>query len=238
MSDAALPRRMRDRDRLAVAGASDLRAFARAGRHTGRVRVMKRGILIFCTATVSLGAIIIFFDPFSRIGNFSLGGVGIHGTQITIDTPRLTGKRKNGLPYEVRAAQGIQDIRTPDVVELVQLDAKVEMRPSSWVNLTAGHGLYNSAKDELQLSGPVRIRSDVGYDMKTQSARVEFRSGLMQASEPVKVMLKAAGSIDADGMRILESGQQVVFEGNVHSVILPEEEQRAEAAGLQKGTTQ
>jgi lipopolysaccharide export system protein LptC len=237
MSDAALPRRSSGRDRLGVAGGRDPRAIARAGRHTGRVRFLKRGILVFCTATVGLGTIIIFFDPFRRIGNFSLGGVGIQGTRITLDTPRLTGKRKNGLPYEVRAAQGIQDIKTPDIVELVRLDAKVEMRPNSWVNLTAEHGLYNSAKDELQLSGPVRIRGDAGYDMKTQSARVEFRSGLMQASEPVKVTLKA-GSIEADEMRILESGQQVVFEGNVHSVMLPEEEKHAEAAGLEKGVTQ
>jgi lipopolysaccharide export system protein LptC len=237
MSDAALPRRSRDRDRLTVAGAQDLRAFSRAGRHSGRVRVLKRGILIFCTMTIGLGAIVIFFDPFSRIGNFSLGGVGIQGTRVTLDTPRLTGKRKNGLPYEVRAAQGIQDIKTPDIVELVALDAKVEMIPNSWVKLTAGHGLYNSAKDELQLSGLVRIRADAGYDMKTQSARVEFKSGLMQASEAVKVTLKA-GSIEADGMQILESGQQVVFEGNVHSVMVPEEEQRAETARLQKGTAQ
>jgi lipopolysaccharide export system protein LptC len=237
MSDAALPRRSRDRARLAVAGAHDLRAFARAGRHSGRVRVLKRGILVFCTVTVGLGAVIIFFDPFSRMGNFSLGGVGIKGTRITLETPRLTGKRKNGLPYEVRAAQGIQDLKTPDIVELVRLDAKVEMMPNSWVKLTAEHGLYNSAKDELQLSGPVRIRADAGYDMKTQSARVEFKSGLMQATEAVKVTLKA-GSVEADAMQILETGQQVVFEGNVHSVMLPLDEQQAETAGLQKGIPQ
>jgi lipopolysaccharide export system protein LptC len=235
MSDA-VPRRNRDRDRLAVAGGHDLRAFANAGRHTGRVRFLRRGIVIFCSVTVGLGVIIAAFDPFSRLKNFSIGGVGLHGTKITIETPRLTGKRKNGLPYEVRAAQGIQDITAPDIVELVRLDAKVEMTPRSWVNLTAEQGVYNSARDELQLTGLVRIRSDAGYDMKTQSARMEFKSGLMQTSDPVKVVLKA-GSVDADQMQIIDNGQQVVFEGNVHSIMLPQE-QVADAAGTPKGSPQ
>jgi hypothetical protein len=59
----------------------------------------------------------------------------------------------------------------------------------------------------------------------------------MQATEAVKVTLKA-GSVEADGMQILETGQQVVFEGNVHSVMLPLDEQQAETAGLQKGIPQ
>jgi lipopolysaccharide export system protein LptC len=235
MSDA-VPHRIRDRDRLAVAGAHDLRAFARAGRHTGRVRFLRRGILIFCSVTVGLGAIIMLFDPFSRLAHLSIGGVGMHGTKITIDTPRLAGKRTNGLPYEVRAAQGIQDVMTPDIVELVQLAATAQMTASLWVNVTANQGVYNSAKDELQLTGLVRIRSDAGYDMKTQSVQMELKTGLMKATEAVKVELKA-GSVDADQMRIMDSGQQVVFEGNVHSVMLPDGE-RSEAVGMLGGPRQ
>jgi lipopolysaccharide export system protein LptC len=236
MSDAALPRRTRDRDRLGVAGVPDERAFVRAGRHTGRVRLFKRGILIFCGVTVSLGAVIILFDPLGRLASLSIGGVGLQGTKITIETPRLTGKRRNGMPYEVRAAQGIQDMLRPEIIEFVRLDAKAQMTASAWVNLTANSGIYNSAKDELHLDGLVRIRSDAGYDMKTQSALMELKTGLMKTTEPVKVELKA-GSVDADQMQILDNGQQVVFEGNVHSVILPEE-QVAEAAALHKGATQ
>jgi lipopolysaccharide export system protein LptC len=236
MSDAVLPRRNLDRGRLTVAGGPDMAAFASAGRHTGRVRFLRRGILIFCAVTVILGAVVIFFDPFRRLAHLSIGGVGLQGTKITIDTPRLTGKRRNGMPYEVRAAQGIQDMTAPDIVELVRLDAKAQMTASAWVNLTANQGIYNSAKDEVHLSGLVRIRSDAGYDMKTQSATMELKTGLMKTTEPVKVVLKA-GSVDADQMQIIDNGQQVVFEGNVHSVILTEE-QHADAAGRQKAVPQ
>jgi lipopolysaccharide export system protein LptC len=236
MSEAAITRRPRDRDRLGVAGERDMRAFASAGRHTGRVRFLRRGILIFCSVTVTLGVVIAFFDPFSRLAHLSIGGVGLQGSKITIDTPRLSGKRRNGMPYEVRAAQGIQDMLAPEIVELVRLDAKAQMTASAWVNLTANRGLYNSAKDELQLTGLVRIRSDAGYDMKTQSALMELKTGLMKTTEPVTVVLKA-GSVEADEMQIIDSGQQVVFEGHVHSVMLPQE-QRAEEAALQKSATQ
>jgi lipopolysaccharide export system protein LptC len=236
MSDAVLTRRNRDRGRLGVAGERNLRAFASAGRHSGRVRFLRRGIIIFCSVTVGLGVVIVFFDPFSRLAHLSIGGVGLQGTKITIDTPRLTGKRRNGMPYEVRAAQGMQDMMAPDIVELVRLDAKAQMTASAWVNLTADRGVYNSAKDELHLTGFVRIRSDAGYDMKTQSALMELKTGLMKTTEPVKVVLKS-GSVAADQMQIVDNGQQVVFEGNVHSVLLPEE-QHAEAASLAKGATQ
>jgi lipopolysaccharide export system protein LptC len=236
MSDAALTRRPRDRDRLSVAGGHDLRAFASAGRHTGRVRLLRRAIIIFCSVTVGLGTIIIFFDPFSRLAHLSIGGVGLQGTKITIDTPRLTGKRRNGMPYEVRAAQGMQDMLKPEIVELVRLDAKAQMTENAWVKLSANQGIYNSAKDELSLTGLVRIRSDAGYDMQTQSALMELKTGLMKTTEPVKVVLNA-GSVEADQMQIVDSGQQVVFEGNVHSVILPEE-QAAETASLQNGVPQ
>ena len=236
MSDAALPRRRSARDRLTVAGGPDMAAFVSAGRHSGRVRLLRRAIIIFCSVTVTLGAIVIFFDPFSRLAHLSIGGVGLHGTKITIDTPRLTGKRRNGMPYEVRAAQGIQDMTAPDIVELVQIDAKAQMTASAWVNLTANQGIYNSAKDEVSLTGQVRIRSDAGYEMKTQAAMMELKTGLMKTTEPVKVVLKAA-SVDADQMQIVDSGQQVVFVGNVHSGMVPQE-QVAEEAALHKGVAQ
>ena len=236
MSDAALTRRAHDRDRLTVAGQHDLRAFASAGRHTSRVRLLRRAIVIFCSVTVGLGSIVIFFDPFSRLAHLSIGGVGLNGTKITIDTPRLTGKRRNGMPYEVRAAQGMQDMLTPEIIELDRLAAKAQMTARAWVNLTANHGIYNSAKDEVQLNGLVRIRSDAGYEVTTQAAMMEFKTGLMKTTEPVKVVLKA-GSVEADQMQIVDSGQQVVFEGNVHSVMLLEA-QVAETAALHKGLAQ
>jgi lipopolysaccharide export system protein LptC len=234
MTDA-VTRRNRDRDRLAVAGASDGAAFAYAGRHTGRVRVLRRGILIFCSVTVLLGAVIAIFDPFSRLKNISLGGVGLQGTKISIESPRLAGHRKDGLPYEVRAAKGIQDITKPDVIELVRLDAKVGMSPTTSIRVTANQGIYDSAKDEMQLTGLVRIRSDAGYDMKTESALIELKSGVLTSKEPVRVLLKA-GSIDADTMQVIESGH-VVFEGNIRSIMVPED-QRTETVGMLKGTAQ
>jgi hypothetical protein len=59
---------------------------------------------------------------------------------------------------------------------------------------------------------------------------MELKTGLVKTTEPVKVVLKA-GSVEADQMRIIDNGQQVVFEGNVHSVMLPDEE-RSEAVGM------
>ena len=73
------------------------------------------------------------------IGGFRLPGeIGklvIKGTKITMQQPRLTGYTDDSRPYEFTAKLGRQDITKPDLMDLHQIQAKIEMEDKSMVNL-------------------------------------------------------------------------------------------------------
>src|SRR5208337_1016592 len=85
---------------------------------------------------VLLGLVIANYMP--SIGEIrlpgDLGKLVIRGTRITMQQPKLTG-------YTTDAAA--QDITKPDMIELQQLHAKMEMQDHSTVEMTAPIGNYN-----------------------------------------------------------------------------------------------
>ena len=100
--------------------------------HSARVKFLRVAIIGSCSAGVLLFAFVVFFDPFGKLPqNVSIGGVGLEGTRVTIDLPKIIGHRKDGLPYDVRATKGYKDILKADITELAAVDARVGMGDGS-----------------------------------------------------------------------------------------------------------
>ena len=100
------------------------------------------------------------FDPFSRLaGGVSISGVGVDGTKVTMEHPKLTGFRKDGRPYTVNAQKAVQDARHPTAVELHIIDADIAMADSGLAHMTANIGLYDSTKEHMDVSENVRVKS-------------------------------------------------------------------------------
>ena len=59
----------------------------------------------------------------------------IKGTKVTMQQPRLTGYTVDSRPYEFTANSAEQDITKPDLMELHQIQAKMEMEDKSTVNV-------------------------------------------------------------------------------------------------------
>ena len=112
-------------------------AFVDAGRHTARVQFLRRAIIAVCVGAVGLIGFILAFDPLHRlqIGGFSVASVGLEGTRIKMDRPRLSGYRADGLPYEIKANTVVQDTRRPKVFELDSVDAKLGVKDGSTLSL-------------------------------------------------------------------------------------------------------
>ncbi|MFV0281166.1 MAG: LPS export ABC transporter periplasmic protein LptC [Rhodoblastus sp.] len=185
-------------------------AFVDAGRHTARVQFLRRAIIAVCVGAVGLIGFIVVFDPLHRLQiGFSIASVGLEGTRITMDKPRLSGFRADGLPYEVKANSVVQDTRRPKVFELDQVDAKLGGKGGSTTFIQAAKGLYDSETDKLDLSGAVRVRSPGQFDMKLSQADVDMRASRVESRQPVVVDLpngriNAAGAIFEDATRKLE----------------------------------
>lgn len=194
------------------------RAYAQARRNSTRVRWLKKAIPIGAGLAIGIVATIGFLDPFRHIGAISIGPINLAGTRITMEQPRLTGFRgKDGQPFEVTADSATQDVRKPNVVDLVNMRARVTMQDGAVARLQADHGLYDTQQERIDLKGNVRVVTDSGYSAKLRSAFVDFRGGVVTSSEPVEVAF-SEGTIAADRMDITDNGRRMVFEGRVHTV--------------------
>jgi lipopolysaccharide export system protein LptC len=196
--------------------------------HSARVRFLRIAIVGSCSAAVLVLGFIAFFDPFRRLPqNISIGGVGLDGTRVTIDAPRIVGYRKDGLPYDVRAATGYKDILKPDITELVTVDAKVGMADGSMSRILSKTGLYDAAKESVFLKGAVKIKNPTGYELHLNTATMLFNAGSLTTEEPAEVLLHA-NIITADRMEITDNGHKMSFIGHVKSIIKEEEADTAE----------
>jgi lipopolysaccharide export system protein LptC len=204
-------------------------AIKAAGRHSARVRFLRRAIVVVCVLAVGVVAVLAAFDPFRRLPrNISIGQVRVDGTRITVESPKITGMQKDGRPYEVMARAGIQDTTTPNIVELLGIDAKIGLSDASTLKVTAEHGTYDSLNDHLVMDGSAQIKNDVGYAIFMKSAHVDFKTGALVSSDSVNVVLNG-GTIAANQIDIENDGK-VSFEGAVKSIIEPGESENAPAA--------
>ena len=196
-------------------------AFRDAGRHTARVKLVKRAMILgslLGTIGIALAAL---YNPFKHLpSGVSLAGVGMKGTTITMDRPKISGVQQGGGPYEIKARAGLQDITTPSVMELEGVDAHVGMADATTTHITADHGIYNSKADTVSLAGAVRIANTSGYTLNLRSAVMSFRAGLFTSHERLRVELRG-GEVSADDLAISNNGHVIAFRGNIASRFEP-----------------
>ena len=228
MQDAAFPEHP-------VASARRAKAFQEAARHSGRVRFLRRFIVLGALAVVSATVAITVFDPFRvLVKAVTVDKIGLDGSRVTMDKPKLSGFQKDGRAYSLTAATGVQDLKKPTLIELTEIEARIGMADKSNAQITAPKGLYDSTAETMEMSGDVNVRSDSGYDLRMTRVRMEFKTNHMASSEPVSLTMKS-GTVKADTIEVLDTGHHIVFEGHVESVMLPAAEASETAKSL-KGT--
>ncbi len=200
-------------------------AFRAAGRHTGRGKCLRRAILLGAVFSVSVIAIVAAFDPFRHLPKtMSIAGVGVKGTKVTMDSPKISGVQQGGGPYDIAATTGIQDVTTPSVIELLGVDAHVGMADATTTHVLSRHGVYNSAEDTMTLDGDVKIANSSGYTFGLKSAMIDFKQGILASEQRMRVDLKG-GYVFADAITISNNGHAIAFRGHIESTFdAPEED--------------
>ena len=207
-----------------------------AGRHTARVRLLRRIIILGAVFGVSLIAIVAAFDPFRHLPQaVSLAGVGVAGTKITMDHPKISGVQEGGGPYEITATAGLQDILKPTAIELVGVDAKVGMADRTTTHILSSNGVYDSKADSMALTGNVKIANTSGYTLSMKSAVMDFKSGVFTSHERLRVDLKG-GDVSADDMAISNNGHVIAFRGNIVSTFDPPEDDEVRSSDATSST--
>ena len=220
----------------AAFGAGMEARFAAAARHSRLVRVLRIAVPTAVFLAMAGIVAVSVFNPFRMLLPklpVDMGNMVVSGTRITMESPHLAGFSTDQRPYEMWAKAATQDLTDPNHVELSQLRAKVAMEDKSTVTLDAHTGLYDSKAQMLDLRKDIFLQSSTGYEAKLSRAYVDINKGSVTSDEPVDVKL-LNGTLTADRLRILNSGEVVRFEGNVVMNLVMESPTPAEPDPAQK----
>jgi lipopolysaccharide export system protein LptC len=214
------------RDRLAGLTAGRQNAIPDAIRHSARVSKLRKWILWTAGGTMAMVALAALISSLRYLPmDLNLSRIALQGTRIVIETPKLVGYRKDGRPYEVRAKVGVQDITTPEVFDLDGLDVRVETKGDSAVTLTAPKANYSTKSDNARMHGGVRITDAKSFDMRMETADMDFKASVMTSKAPVTLQIDG-GNVAADGVEFHQQERRATFSGNVRSVLYGEDDPR------------
>lgn len=207
--------------------------FRAAARHSRLVRLLRVAVPTVVLVAMAGVIAISIFNPFRILMPklpVAIDNLVVSGTKITMENPHLAGFSADRRPYELRAKAAIHDLANPDHVELRVLRAKVMMEDRSSVTLDARTGFFDNKQQMLELKKDIFLQSSTGYEAKLSQALVDINKGMVTSNEHVDVKL-LNGTLVADGLKILNSGEVVRFEGNVvMNLTLDQPEQAAQPA--------
>jgi lipopolysaccharide export system protein LptC len=197
--------------------------FRRARRHSRRVRLLR--VTIPLVLALGLGAItlVIWFNPLRLLSDLpgSVGSVVISGSKMTMTQPKLSGYTRDERRYELTARAAEQDITKPDIIDLQDLRASLEMLDRSTVDMTAAVGVFDRKANVLTLERDILLTSTGGYQARLSQAVIDVRNGNIVSEQPIEVKMPQ-GKINANRLEIIKSGEIIRFDGGVAMTLLPD----------------
>jgi lipopolysaccharide export system protein LptC len=190
--------------------------FRAAARHSRWVRLLRRTIPVSIAAVAALLIFEAYFNPFRVLANIRVdpSKIIISGTRIKMGSPRYAGYTSDNRPYEVTAQAASQDITKPDLIDLEDIWAKMEMQDKSTMVMTAKTGHYNSKIDRLVLSNEIRLNTSTGHAARLHDATIEIKKGSIVSENPVELEF-LRGTLNANQLQIEDQGALMRFGGGV-----------------------
>lgn len=203
--------------------ADNARVFRAAVRHSRLVRLLRVAIPL-CVVVGVVGTFLAatVFDPLRALAKLpvKVEGIIVSGTKITTRGARYEGYTRDRRPYVVTAHSAAHDVTKPDTFELTDLRAKMEMKDSGAVELTAHTGVFEIKADRLTLRQNVLINSET-YKARLTEAVVNIRTSHVVSEKPVEVIMRQA-TVSANRLEVTNSGEVIRFEGGVTVDLTPE----------------
>ena len=210
------------------------RVFRAARRHSKIVRFLRISLPAAVVLVLAVVFLITYFNPlrmFTRLP-IDIGNLVVSGTKITMEQPRLSGFTHDGRAYEVTADAAAQDVTKPDIVELHDIHAKVQMQNNGLIRMTAATGVYDTKAETLKLTQNILLTSSTGYECRLSEALVDTRKGNVVSEHPVEVKM-LQGTLNSNRLEVIDNGDRVLFDGGVDMILNlnQQNDQRNKAAG-------
>ena len=201
-------------------GSDRAREFRAAARHSRWVRFFRRAIPVSLILVLAMVAAAAYVKPHIPDLPIDFTRVGMSGTKITMEAPRLGGYTRDGRPYDLTARAAAQDLANPGVLELKDVHAKVEMQNKAVVEVQAATGLYDTQGDSLILKTDITLSSSAGYTAKLSEAAVDIKKNTIVSNAPVEVKL-TSGTVNANRLEVSENGDLIRFDNGVKMYVVP-----------------
>ena len=202
------------------------RVFRAAARHSRFVRFLRNAIPAGILAIVVIIIVATFFNPYRLIAAFPIdpGKISLSGTKIVMELPRLNGFTTDSRPYELTARAAAQDLTKPEILELKDIDAVVELKDGQRVTIKSINGIYDTKGELLKLNDHIVLNSTSGYEGHLSEATVNVGNGNIVSESPVEVKLPD-GLLNANRLEVKENGAVILFGGGVEMTLTPDSSQ-------------
>jgi lipopolysaccharide transport protein LptA len=200
-------------------------AFRAAVRHSRFVHFLRFTIPAGIVAVLAILLASTFFNPSRLFPSFPIdpGKVSLSGTKIVMELPRVSGFSSDSQRYEVTARTATQDLTKPDILDLKDVNAQVELKDGQHVTITSPNGVYDTKGELLRLNDHITVNSTSGYEARLSEATVNTASGNIVSESPVEVKLPNNGLVNANRLEVMETGASILFGGGVETTVNPDQ---------------
>ncbi len=145
------------------------------------------------------------------VGNIDVGNID----SLSMSNAHFEGVDDKRRPFTVSASKATQVDEKTDIIDLTQPQADITLEDGAWLSLTAEGGRLQRSKKLLDLTGPVNLVHDQGYELHTSNVRVDLANNNALGHDPVQGQ-GPAGELTADGIEVKDSGTRITFLGHAH----------------------
>ncbi|HSI42548.1 MAG TPA: LPS export ABC transporter periplasmic protein LptC [Xanthobacteraceae bacterium] len=199
-----------------LAAGARLPDFRAALRHSRRVRFFRRAVPVTVLAGLGFAVAFAYFDPLKIAVDlpFDLGRVSLSGSRVMMELPKLSGFTDDKRGYSVSAKSASQDLTNPQQIDLVDIQARLELADKGWARVTAQSGNYNTKSEQMVLADGIKVDTSAGYAGRMQQARIDVRAGTMVSDQPVELSY-LDGKLTADRLEISQKDARALLTGHV-----------------------
>jgi lipopolysaccharide export system protein LptC len=133
---------------------------------------------------------------------------------------RFTGIDKQSRPFVITAAIARQKPNLDGLITLERPKGDLTTLSGNWLELSSDTGFYEPQPQHLDLFGNVALFQDKGNEFHSSSAHVDMNLGTADGDDPMSGQ-GPFGHVIAQGFRILDRGDTIVFKGHTQLDVDP-----------------
>jgi lipopolysaccharide export system protein LptC len=202
--------------------------FARAARHSRRVRFLKLALPIGGAASMMIIVAAYLYSLFS-LPSIDPGEARVADGKLVMSNPKISGADSNNRPYTLTADRAVQDANNPTRVTLEKIAGKFSIDDDNAADVKAGTGVYDSVKKTLVLSGKVAVDTGDGMSIRMEGASIDIETGRLTTDQPVSVDTGRA-QVRSQSLIVEDEGKRIVFDKGVRMTLNPIDPQKAAGA--------